>query len=120
MLDFDKTFENEIKFSKDDRGNQDLTLKIEQLEKENYQLKKDISFKIEEVQALYLEVKLVRKLDEQHQMLNGKLRCEIENAKKEGDKLMIKKITKYETENHRLRKQNKLLEEELEMMLLHP
>ena len=121
MSDFDKTFENEVRLTNDDRGSLDLTLTIENLKKENYQLKKemaikkvsdihyklvselyelkkDFAFKQEEVQALYLEVKSVRKLEEDHQKLNGKLRLE----------------------NKHLKQQIKQLEEEQEEMLNYP
>ena len=76
MLDFDKTFENEVGSSKD---------------KEIYQLKKDMAIKVEEIQALYMEVKQQRSLAE-----------------------------KYEIENKHLKQQIKQLEEEAEEMLLYP
>tara|TARA_R100000935_G_scaffold50002_1_gene75697 strand:- start:930 stop:1226 length:297 start_codon:yes stop_codon:yes gene_type:complete len=98
MSDFDKTFENEVRLTNDDRGSLDLTLTIENLKKENYQLKKEMAIKVEEVQALYLEVKSVRKLEEDHQKLNGKLRLE----------------------NKHLKQQIKQLEEEQEEMLNYP
>ena len=83
MPDFDKTFENEVNYSKD---------------QEIYQLKKDMAIKVEEIQALYMEVKSVRKLEEDHQKLNGQLR----------------------TENSNLKQQIKQLEEEAEEMLNYP
>ena len=101
MPDFDKTFENEVSSSRD---------------KEIYQLKKDMAIKVEEIQALYLEVKSVRKLEEDHQKLNGRLRFEIEESKK----LMMDNITKYKNENHSLKQQIKQLEKENEEMLLYP
>ena len=83
MLDFDKTFENEVSSSKD---------------KEIYQLKKDMAIKVEEIQALYMEVKQQRNISEDHQKLNGKLRIE----------------------NSNLKQQIKQLEKEAEEMLLYP
>ena len=83
MLDFDKTFENEVGSSKD---------------KEIYQLKKDMAIKVEEIQALYMEVKQQRNINEDHQKLNGQLR----------------------TENSNLKQQIKQLEKEAEEMLLYP
>ena len=83
MLDFDKTFENEVGSSKD---------------KEIYQLKKDMAIKVEEIQALYMEVKQQRNINEDHQKLNGQLR----------------------TENSNLKQQIKQLEQEAEEMLLYP
>ena len=97
MPDFDKTFENEVSSLRD---------------QEIYQLKKDMAIKDEEIQALYLEVKSVRKLEEDHQKLNGRLRFEIEETKKQSDKLI--------NENHSLKQQIKQLEKENEEMLLYP
>jgi len=97
MPDFDKTFENEVSSSRD---------------KEIYQLKKDMAIKVEEIQALYLEVKSVRKLEEDHKKLNGRLRFEIEETKKQSDKLI--------NENHSLKQQIKQLEKEAEEMLHYP
>ena len=105
MLDFDKTFENEVGSSKD---------------KEIYQLKKDMAIKVEEIQALYMEVKQQKNISEQHQKLNGQLRLEIEETKKEADKLMMDKITKYENQTHSLKQQIKQLEDEAEEMLNYP
>ena len=105
MPDFDKTFENEVNYYKD---------------QEIYQLKKDMAIKVEEIQALYMEVKQQRKINEDHQKLNGKLRIEIEESKKEADKLMMDKITKYENQTHSLKQQIKQLEEEAEEMLNYP
>ena len=83
MPDFDKTFENEVNSFKD---------------KEIYQLKKDMAIKQEELQALYMEVKQQRNINEDHQKLNGQLR----------------------TENSNLKQQIKQLEKEAEEMLLYP
>ena len=60
---------------KEDRGSLDLTLIIEKLEKENYQLKKNMSIKIEEVQSLNLENKHLKQQikqleEEQEDLLN--------------------------------------------------
>ena len=56
-----------------------------------YNLKKDFAIKLEEIQALYLEVKQQRNLAE-----------------------------KYELENKHLKQQNKMLIQEAEEMLLYP
>jgi len=82
-MPIDKTFENEVTFSRD---------------QEIYQLKKEKAIKLEEIQALYLEVKSVKKLEEDHQKLNGKLRLE----------------------NKHLQQQIKQLEKEAEEMLNYP
>ena len=68
MPDFDKTFENEVNSFKD---------------KEIYQLKKDMAIKQEELQALYMEVKQQRNINEDHQKLNGQFRTENSNLKQQ-------------------------------------
>ena len=69
----DKTFENEVRFTNEDRGSLDLTLLIENLEKENYQLKKDMAIRVEEVQSLNLENKhlkqQIKQLEEEQEEL---------------------------------------------------
>ena len=82
----DMTYESEVKHKMDDRGNLDLTKQIDKLKAEKV--------------ALYKQVKDLRNLEDGHQKLNGELRLqlvqEIEKVKKEADRLMMKKITKYE------------------------
>tara|TARA_Y100000385_G_scaffold209023_1_gene216812 strand:+ start:26 stop:262 length:237 start_codon:yes stop_codon:yes gene_type:complete len=70
----------------------------EELISDLYNLKKDFAIKLEEIQALYMEVKQQRNISEQHQKLNGQLR----------------------TENSNLKQQIKQLEEEAEEMLNYP
>ena len=65
---------------------------------EIFELKKDFAIKREELQALYMEVKQQRKINEELQKLNGQLR----------------------TENSNLKQQIKQLEKEQEEMLLYP
>ena len=89
-------------------------------EQEIYQLKKNMAIKVEEIQALDMEIKQQRKINEDHQKLNEQLRLEIEETKKEADKLMMDKITKYENQTHSLKQQIKQLEQEAEEMLLYP
>ena len=49
-----------------------------------------------ENKALKKRIKDLEKINKDHQKLNGSLRNEIEDTKKEHDQLMINKITKYE------------------------
>ena len=68
----DISYENEIKFKSDDRGNLDLTKQIDILKAEKV--------------ALYQQVKELRNLEEGHQKLNGKLRLEIVQLQEEKQK----------------------------------
>ena len=63
----------------------------EKLISDLYNLKKDFAIKLEEIQALYLEIKSLNR-----------------------------KITRLEEENHSLKQQIKQLEKEAEEMLLYP
>ena len=76
-----------------------------------YQLEKDKDLLKDEIQALNL-------VEQNHKELNGKLRKEIdqlklsnikdvEDSKKEADKLMIEKIKKYEKQIRQLKKDAK-------------
>ena len=102
--------------------NKDLQIKALVTELNN--IKKDFAIKLEEIQALYLEIKQQKSVNEDHQKLNGQLRLEleelklnkvqaVEDAKKESDELMMKVISKYE---------NKIKEftEEADEMLQYP
>ena len=63
-------------------------------------LKKELDLKNEENQLLHIENQRLIEIEQSHKKLNGKLRMEfleeIEKVKKEADRLMMKKITKYE------------------------
>ena len=74
MLDFDKTFENEVGSSKD---------------KEIYQLKKDMAIKVEEIQALYMEVKQQRSLAEKYEIENKHLKQQIKHLEKEQEEMLL-------------------------------
>ena len=73
MLDFDKTFENEISSSRD---------------QEIYQLKKNMAIKVEEIQALYLEVKQQRNLAEKYELENKHLKQQIKQLEEEQEDLL--------------------------------
>ena len=102
--------------------NKDLQIKALVTELNN--IKKDFAIKLEEIQALYLEIKQQKTINEDHQKLNGQLRLEleelklnkvqaVEDAKKESDDLMMKMISKYENKI-------KELKEEADEMLQYP
>ena len=63
-------------------------------------LKKELDLKNEENQLLHIENQRLIEIEQSHKKLNGELRLqlvqEIEKVKKEADRLMMKKITKYE------------------------
>ena len=102
--------------------NKDLQIKALVTELNN--IKKDFAIKLEEIQALYLEIKQQKTINEEHQKLNGQLRLEleelklnkvqaVEDTKKESDELMMKVISKYENKI-------KELKEEADEMLQYP
>ena len=74
-----------------DKAISELSSSQEKLISDFYNLKKDFAIKLEEIQALYMEIKSLNK-----------------------------KIVRLEEENHNLKQQIKHLEEEAESMLLHP
>ena len=63
-------------------------------------LKKELDLKNEENQLLHIENQRLIEIEKSHKKLNGELRMEfleeIEKVKKEADRLMMKKMTKYE------------------------
>ena len=94
--------------------NKDLQIKALVTELNN--IKKDFAIKLEEIQALYLEIKQQKSINEDHQKLNGRLRLEleelklnkvqaVEDAKKESDELMMKVISKYENKIKELKEE---------------
>jgi|DEB0MinimDraft_10_1074344.scaffolds.fasta_scaffold166303_2 peptidoglycan hydrolase CwlO-like protein len=74
-----------------DKAISELSSSQEKLISDFYNLKKDFAIKLEEIQALYMEIKSLNK-----------------------------KITRLEEENHSLKQQIKQLEKEAEEMLLYP
>ena len=78
----------------------DQTNEIIWLNKSLERVKKDLDLANDEIQLLYLENQRLKEIEQSHKKLNGELRMEfleeIEKVKKEADRLMMKKITKYE------------------------
>ena len=73
MPNIDKTFENEISSSRD---------------QEIYQLKKNMAIKVEEIQALYLEVKKQRNLAEKYELENKHLKQQIKQLEEEAEEML--------------------------------
>ena len=74
----DKTYENEITISpRDNRGNNDLERMLDESQRQVEVLHKELDYKNEECQALYLEIKNQHKIDQAHRKLNGELRLQI-------------------------------------------
>tara|TARA_R110001592_G_scaffold86793_1_gene256277 strand:+ start:157 stop:372 length:216 start_codon:yes stop_codon:yes gene_type:complete len=60
----------------------------EELISDFFELKKDFAFKVEEIQALYLEVKQQRNLAEKYQLENKHLKQQIKQLKEEQEDLL--------------------------------
>ena len=60
----------------------------EELISDFFELKKDFAFKVEEIQALYLEVKQQRSLAEKYQLENKHLKQQIKQLKEEQEDLL--------------------------------
>ena len=66
------------------------------LKKALERVKKDLDLANDEIQLLYLENQRLIEIEKSHKKLNGELHKQIEQVKKEADKLMMNKIIKYE------------------------
>ena len=73
----DKTYENEIVISSQQRGSNDLEYRLDESQRKIEALHKELDYKNEECQALYLEIKNQHKIDQAHKKLNGELRLQI-------------------------------------------
>ena len=61
----------------------------EHLISEVYNLKKDFAIKLEEIQALYMEVKQQRNLVEKYQLENKRLKQQIKQLEQELDEMLL-------------------------------
>ena len=61
----------------------------EELISDFFELKKDFAFKVEEIQALYLEVKQQRNLAEKYKLENKHLRQQIKQLGQEAEDMML-------------------------------
>ena len=66
------------------------------LKNELEKVKKDLDLAHEENQLLNIENQRLTQIEQSHKKLNGELHEQIEQVKKEADKLMMNKIIKYE------------------------
>ena len=66
------------------------------LKKALERVKKDLDLANDEIQILYLKNQRLIEIEKSHKKLNGELHEQIEQVKKEADKLMMNKIIKYE------------------------
>ena len=66
------------------------------LKNELERVKKDLDLAHEENQLLNIENQRLAQIEQSHKKLNGELHEQIEQVKKEADKLMMNKIIKYE------------------------
>ena len=66
----------------------ELSKTQEELISDFFELKKDFAFKVEEIQALYLEVKQQRNLAEKYQLENKHLKQQIKQLKEEQEDLL--------------------------------
>ena len=66
------------------------------LKKALERVKKDLDLANDEIQILYLKNQRLIEIEKSHKKLNGDLHEQIEQVKKEADKLMMNKIIKYE------------------------
>ena len=61
----------------------------EHLISEVYNLKKDFAIKLEEIQALYIEIKLQRNLVEKYQLENKHLKQQIKQLEQEQEEMLL-------------------------------
>ncbi len=61
----------------------------EHLISEVYNLKKDFAIKLEEIQALYMEVKQQRSLAEKYQLENKHLKQQIKQLEQEAEEMLL-------------------------------
>jgi chromosome segregation ATPase len=85
----DKTFENEVKITNDDRGRLDLTKQIEIKDKEIQTLQQVIINLKNIIDTKEAEITTYQSVNESHKKLNGDLRQEIENLKKQADDMLL-------------------------------
>jgi len=84
----DKTFENEVKITNDDRGRLDLTKQIEIKDKEIQSLQQVIINLKNIIDSKEAEITTYKSVDDSHKKLNGELRKEIDQLKKDAKEML--------------------------------
>ena len=84
----DKTFENEVKITNDDRGNLDLTKQIDIKNKEIQTLQQVIINLKNIIDRKEAEITTYKTVNDSHKKLNGELRKEIDQLKKDAKEML--------------------------------
>jgi chromosome segregation ATPase len=85
----DKTFENEVRITNDDRGRLDLTKQLETKDKEIQTLQQIIINLKNIIDTKEAEITTYKSVNDSHKKLNGELRQEIQNLKKKADDMLL-------------------------------
>jgi SMC interacting uncharacterized protein involved in chromosome segregation len=84
----DKTFENEVKITNEDRGSLDLTKQIEIKDKEIQTLQQVIINLKNIIDSKEAEITTYKSVNDSHKNLNGELRKEIDQLKKDAKEML--------------------------------
>ena len=84
----DKTFENEVKITNEDRGSLDLTKQIEIKDKEIKTLQQVIINLKNIIDSKEAEITTYKSVNDSHKNLNGELRKEIDQLKKDAKEML--------------------------------
>ena len=84
----DKTFENEVKITNEDRGSLDLTKQIEVKDKEIQTLQQVIINLKNIIDSKEAEITTYKSVNDSHKNLNGELRKEIDQLKKDAKEML--------------------------------
>jgi len=85
----DKTFENEVRITNDDRGRLDLTKQLEIKHKEIQTLQQIIINLKNIIDVKEAEITTFKSVNESHKKLNGELRREINDLKKQQKEMLL-------------------------------
>ena len=85
----DKTFENEVRITNDDRGRLDLTKQLETKDKEIQTLQQIIINLKNIIDTKEAEITTYKSVNDSHKKLNGELRQEIQELKKQAYDMLL-------------------------------